>query len=125
MLSDSDLICFAATKDSAAAKVFYGDVLGLTLKEDGPFALVFDANGTMLRLQKVQEHRPPPFTVIGWRVNDIGAIAAALTAKGVPFQFHPGMNQDKDGVWTSPDGAKIAWFKDPDGNTLSLTQWPN
>ncbi len=124
MLGKSDLICFAATRDAAAAKIFYADVLGLTLVEDGPFALVFDAHGTMLRVQKVQEHEPPPFTVLGWRVDDVAAKAAALIAKGVRFQFYPGMVQDTNGVWITPDGAKVAWFKDPDGNTLSLTEWP-
>ena len=124
MLGKNDLICFAATTNAAAAKAFYSDILGLTLREDGPFALVFDANGVMLRLQKVQEHDPPPFTALGWRVSDIAATAATLIAKGVIFQFHPGMNQDKNGVWTTPDSAKVAWFNDPDGNTLSLTEWP-
>jgi catechol 2,3-dioxygenase-like lactoylglutathione lyase family enzyme len=124
MLGKSDLICFAATTDTAAALAFYTNILGLTLTEDSVFALVFDANGTMLRLQKVQEHDPPPFTALGWRVDDIAATAAALIGKGVQFQFHPGMNQDKNGVWTTPDGAKVAWFNDPDGNTLSLTEWP-
>jgi len=123
MLHDVDLICFAATRNSEAAKGFYRDVLGLRLTEDSPFALVFDANGTMLRIQKFPEHVPPKTTVLGWHVADIGAKIAALAQRGVSFEHYPGLVQDQSGIWKSPNGAQVAWFKDPDGNTLSLTQW--
>ncbi len=123
MLNDSRLICFAATRHPEAAKEFYRDVLGLPLTEDSPFALAFDANGTMLRIQKFPEHTPAKTTVLGWHVADIAAKIAALTQRGVTFEHYPGLVQDQRGIWKSPSGAQVAWFKDPDGNTLSLTQW--
>ena len=123
MLSDSKLICFAATRDAEGAKEFYQDVLGLKLTEDSPFALAFDANGTMLRLQKIADHKPPQNTVLGWHVVDISAKVEELVKRGVRFQRYSGMDQDPQGIWASPGGARVAWFNDPDGNTLSLTQW--
>jgi catechol 2,3-dioxygenase-like lactoylglutathione lyase family enzyme len=123
MLNDSKLICFAATRDAAAAKGFYEDVLGLKLTEDSPFALAFDANGTMLRIQKIADHSPAKGTVLGWHVADISAKVAELEKRGVRFERYPGMDQDQQGIWASPGGARVAWFKDPDGNSLSLTQW--
>ena len=85
--------------------------------------MVFDANGTMLRVQKVQELLPARHAVLGWDVRDIRAEIEALTKKGVRFERFDGLPQDELGIWTSPAGGKIAWFKDPDGNTLSLTQF--
>jgi catechol 2,3-dioxygenase-like lactoylglutathione lyase family enzyme len=125
MLGNSRLIGFAATKRPELAKEFYRDVLGLRLTEDGPFALVFDANGTMLRIQKVQEHVPAKNTTLGWRVDDIRARIDELGSKGVQFERYERLPQDNRGIWRTPDGAEVAWFKDPDGNTLSLTQWPS
>lgn len=122
MLAQSDLVAFIATTDVARARDFYRETLGLTLVADTPFAQVFDANGTMLRVTPVPSWSPPPFTLLGWRVADIGSAARGLAAKGVAFQRYPGMQQDEDGVWSTPDGSKVAWFKDSDGNTLSLTQ---
>ena len=92
------------------------------MSEDG-FAIVFDANGVMLRVQKVQSHTPPPYTVLGWEVADVHAAVEALSGRGVTVERYEGMGQDESGVWTSPAGAHIAWFRDPDGNTLSLTQF--
>jgi len=123
MLSKSKVISFVATQDAAKARAFYEQSLGLKFIEDGPFALEFDANGTMLRIQKVQEHSPAMHTVLGWQVADIRAEIAALSQKGVVFERYAFLPQDDRGVWTAPSGAKIAWFKDPDGNTLSLTQF--
>jgi catechol 2,3-dioxygenase-like lactoylglutathione lyase family enzyme len=123
MLSDSRLICFAATRNSEAAKEFYRDTLGLRLTEDSPFALVFDVNGTMLRVQKFPEHAPPKTTVLGWHVQNIAATITELAERGVRFERYPTLSQDERGIWKSPSGAEVAWFKDPDGNTLSLTQW--
>jgi hypothetical protein len=91
---------------------------------DEPFALVFDAHGTMLRISKLPDHVPPPFTVLGWSVPDISADVSSLTANGVTFQFYSDLKQDKKGICTFADGTRVAWFKDPDGNTLSLTQFP-
>jgi predicted enzyme related to lactoylglutathione lyase len=123
MLKTSKAICFVATQHPARARKFYEETLGLTLVEDGPFALVFDANGTMLRVQKVEKVVPATHTVLGWDVPDIRAKIKELSKRGVRFERFEGMEQDESGVWTSPAGGKIAWFKDPDGNTLSLTQF--
>ena len=123
-LHDAHICAFTATTDAARARAFYEGVLGLHLVEDGPYALVFDHNGTMLRVQKVQAHTPPPFTALGWNVADIGAEVAALTGRGVRFERYGFLPQDEHGIWTTPDGARIAWFLDPDGNTLSLAQHP-
>jgi catechol 2,3-dioxygenase-like lactoylglutathione lyase family enzyme len=124
MLGNSQLIGFAATRHSELATAFYRDVLGLRLIEDSPFAIVFDANGTMLRIQKVQEHVPAKHTTLGWRVDDIRSKIDELSRKGVRFERYDRLPQDERAIWRTPDGAEVAWFKDPDGNTLSLTQWP-
>ena len=123
MLSTAKLVCFAATKNEEAARRFYSEVLGLSLVEDSPFALVFDANGTMLRIQKVQEHTPAKHTTLGWDVEDIRAEIGALLQRGVSFERFTGLPQDELSIWTAPSGALIAWFLDPDGNALSLTQF--
>lgn len=123
MLGDYEVMAFVATTQPERAKAFYGEVLGLKLQEDSPFALVFQAGGTMLRIQKVRELSPTPFTALGWKVPDITAAVAKLSKKGVTFERYKGMPQDDAGIWTTPDGSKVCWFKDPDGNTLSLTQF--
>jgi catechol 2,3-dioxygenase-like lactoylglutathione lyase family enzyme len=123
MLGNFDVIAFVATKRPERAKAFYRDVLGLRLLEDAPFALVFDAHGTMVRISKVNELTPATYTVLGWKVPDIRAAIDGLSSRGVAFERYQGMPQDERGIWTSPDGHQIAWFKDPDGNTLSLTQF--
>jgi catechol 2,3-dioxygenase-like lactoylglutathione lyase family enzyme len=123
MLTESDLIAFVSTTDLARARIFYADVLGLRFVEESPYACVFDANGTMLRITAVAELAPPPQTVLGWRVTDIAATISALTARGVAFTRYDGMDQDDAGIWTTPAGDKVAWFADPDQNTLSLTQF--
>ena len=124
MLSGAEIVCFAATKNPESAKGFYGSVLGLRLIEDSPFALVFDANGTMLRIQKVHEHTPAKHTTLGWSVISIHSEIEQLTRKGVRFERYERLQQDQLGVWQSPSGALVAWFLDPDGNGLSLTQFP-
>jgi predicted enzyme related to lactoylglutathione lyase len=125
ILSGSELIAFAPTIDPIKARAFYEGMLGLRLEADEtPFALVFDANGTTLRVTIVPEHRPDPFTVLGWSVKDIEAAVTQLMSRGVVFQRYPGMNDaDPNAIWNAPSGARIAWFKDPDGNVLSLTQF--
>ena len=117
------LIAFVATQDPGRAKVFYRDVLGLRLLSEDPFALVFDAAGTMLRVTTVQKAATAAYTVLGWQVEDIMQTAKNLEAAGVSLERYPGMDQDELGIWTSPGGARIAWFKDPDQNTLSITQF--
>jgi catechol 2,3-dioxygenase-like lactoylglutathione lyase family enzyme len=122
MLGNESLMAFVATTDSGRSKTFYEQVLGLRLVADEEHALVFDANGTMLRVQKVQDHVPAQHTALGWRVQDIDRAVSTLRAKQVELERYPYMQQDALGVWTAPSGAKVAWFKDPDGNLLSLTQ---
>ncbi len=123
MMGEYDLIAFVATRQPDRAKAFYGGVLGLRLITDDAFALVFDARGTMLRIAKVRELTPAPYTVLGWRVPDIRAAVEKLTNSGVTFERYQGLTQDDLGIWTTPDGHKVSWFRDPDGNTLSLTQF--
>lgn len=123
MLNQSIIITFIATKQPETAREFYQKTLGLRLLADDDFAIVFDANGIMLRVQKMSEHTPRNYTVLGWNVADIGAEINELSERGVRFERYAGLEQDESGVWTSPSGAKIAWFKDPDGNVLSLTQF--
>lgn len=121
MLSRSPIMAFLATTDADKAKRFFQDNLGLTFVTDDSFALVFDANGTTLRVAKAREFTPAPFTVLGWRVEDIAAEVRDLTDRGVAFERYPFMTDDS-GYFTFPDGARVAWFKDPDGNILSLAQ---
>ena len=123
-ISDHSIIGFVATSNPERARKFYGEILGLPLvAEQLPFALVYDAHGTMLRVTIVEEVRPAAYTVLGWRVPDIFAAAKGLSASGIQFERYPGMQQDQLGIWTSPGGSKVAWFRDPDGNTLSISQF--
>ena len=123
ILQTAPVIGFVLTSDRLRAKQFYSDVLGLRLQSEDDFAAVYEANGIMLRLTTVEGHRAGPHPVIGWSVPDIRASAEALAAQGVRFEIYPGFGQDEWGIWTSPDGAvRVNWFKDPDGNVLSLTQ---
>jgi catechol 2,3-dioxygenase-like lactoylglutathione lyase family enzyme len=124
MLATAKLMAFVATSDGVRARAFYEGILGLPVISDDDFALALDAGGTMLRVQKVERTAPPPFTVLGWQVVDIAAVVNDLAKRGVTFEIYSGMGQAADGIWRSPTGARVAWFKDPDGNTLSLTQMP-
>jgi len=122
MLGTSEIVAFAATTDLDRARSFYQGALGLRLIEQNQFACVFDAHGTMLRVTAVHEVAQPGYTVLGWRVDDIAHVVGELRAVGVAFTRYDSMSQDEDGIWTSPGGEKVAWFTDPDGNNLSLTQ---
>jgi catechol 2,3-dioxygenase-like lactoylglutathione lyase family enzyme len=122
MLESSDLVAFVAATDLERARAFYEQALGLRVLEHNDFALVLDANGTMLRVTAVEQVAHAGYTVLGWRVRDVAASMRALAAHGVTFLRYEGMSQDDDGIWTTPSGEKVAWFTDPDGNTLSLTQ---
>ncbi len=123
MLGTSEVIAFAAATNLDRAREFYQGTLGLALVEQNPFACVFDVRGTMLRVTAVGEVATPGYTVLGWRVDDIDEAVAGLSAKGVAFARYAGMEQAGNGVWTTPSGDRIAWFTDPDGNTLSLTEF--
>jgi catechol 2,3-dioxygenase-like lactoylglutathione lyase family enzyme len=122
MIAQNPLIAFIPTKDAARARVFYEEQLGLRFVSDDSFAVVMDANGTMVRIARVGEFTPAPFTILGWQVDDIHKTVAEMTNKGLQFTRYSFLEQSKDGVWTSPDGPKVAWFVDPDGNTLSFSQ---
>jgi catechol 2,3-dioxygenase-like lactoylglutathione lyase family enzyme len=121
-LGKAKIVCFGATASAAKAKAFYSDTLGLPLVEESAFALVFNANGTTLRIQKVERVSVAGYTALGWEIDDIDAAVAALARKGIRFERYEGLGQDAAGIWTSPSGARVAWFKDPDGSTLSLTE---
>ena len=122
MLGDCELVAFVGATDRQRAKAFYQDALGLRLIEDTPFALVFDSRGTTLRVAIAPTVTPAPGTVLGWSVPDISVVLAGLAAAGIPVEIFDGMRQDQRGVWTTPTGEQVAWFRDPDGNVLSLTQ---
>jgi catechol 2,3-dioxygenase-like lactoylglutathione lyase family enzyme len=122
-LGGQRLVAFVATSDPEAAKTFYRDTLGLRLvAEQLPFALVFDSNGVTIRVTIMQGFNPAGYTVLGWDVPDIFTAVKTLENAGVHFERYQGMAQDEMGIWTAPGGAKVAWFKDPDGNTLSVSQ---
>jgi len=116
-------ISFIATKQPDKAKAFYSDIMGLVVVEESPFALVFADGDMTLRAQIVQELSPAPHTVHGWQVSDIQQHINTLTAKGVACLTFDQLDQDAEGIWTTPDGHKVAWFKDPCGNILSLTEF--
>lgn len=122
MLGSQKIIGFIPTRDAKRAKQFYQNALGLRLVSEDQFAVVFDANGNMLRVTPVPEFKPDPFTILGWEVTEIEKTVSALQQKGVAFEQYGFLKQDELGVWTSPSGAKVAWFKDPDGNLLSVSQ---
>ena len=115
---------FIITRDRAKAKAFYTEILGFKFVSEDNFAAVFDLNGTMLRMSTLKDFKPQMHTVLGWDVPDIVAAVTALKAKGVTFNIYEGLDQDKLGIWSPPgSGTKVAWFLDPDGNNLSLTQF--
>ena len=119
----AEVMTFIVTGDRARAKRFYGETLGFKQISEDDFAVVFDLNGTMLRISTVSDHKPPAHTVLGWRVPDIEIAVRSLRAKGVTFTIYPGFGQDELGIWTAPgSNNKVAWFPDPDGNNLSLAQ---
>jgi catechol 2,3-dioxygenase-like lactoylglutathione lyase family enzyme len=121
MLGSTNIMAFVPTRDFAKARAFYEGVLGLAFVKDDGFALVFDANGIMIRVAKA-EFTPAPFTILGWQVSGIEKVAAGLRSKGVQFERYGFLKQDELGIWTAPSGDKVAWFKDPDGNVLSVSE---
>lgn len=124
MLDAFNLIAFSATENAIRARYFYLEVLGLTLVSEDEFAIEFSVRGIQLRLQKVERVNPQPYTLLGWSVTEIDQLVRDLKGRGVLFERFDFLDQDQEGIWTAPHGAKIAWFKDPDGNLLSLTEPP-
>jgi predicted enzyme related to lactoylglutathione lyase len=122
MLNSGPLVAFVGVSDLDQARQFYSDALGLDLRDEAPFALVANIQGTTLRITRVDEPAGVTYTVLGWEVSDIDATIDALASRGVAFTRYDGMDQDQRGIWTAPGGARVAWFIDPDGNNLSLTQ---
>jgi catechol 2,3-dioxygenase-like lactoylglutathione lyase family enzyme len=122
MLGSCDLVGFVPVKDLSRAKAFYGGVLGLEQLDESPIAVLFNANGTPLRATLVEILTPAPFTILGWSVPAIEDAVRHLGSRGVSFERFSGMEQDDLGIWTTPGADRVAWFKDPDGNVLSLTQ---
>lgn len=124
MLGNQNLVAFVPVTNADKARAFYRDTLGLRLLAEDNFALLFDVEGVHLRVTLVGKFRPQPFTVLGWAVSDAAGFARRLATASVKGERFPGLEQDDLGLWTAPGGAKILWFKDPDGNILSLSQLP-
>ena len=122
MLGSRNIIAFVPIRDSQKSRTFYEGILGLRFVQDDGFALVLDANGIMVRAVKMKDFTPAQFTVLGWEVSDIENVVRDLGKKGVHFEIFGFFKQDDLGIWTTPTGDKVAWFKDPDGNTLSVSQ---
>ncbi|MBP1162280.1 VOC family protein [Rhodococcus sp. PvR099] len=119
------LVAFAPSTDLDVSAMFYVDTLGLTLTERTPFALVVDGgNGVELRITLVQSKADTGYTVLGWQMDDLDAAVEELRSKGVEFSRYPGLDKDEHDAWTGPDGTRIAWFRDPHANVLSLHQVP-
>lgn len=122
MLGSTNIVAFVPIKDAHKARAFYEGVLGLRFVKDDGFALVLEANGIMVRAAKMKEFTPAQFTILGWQVTDIENLVRALVKKGVKFEIFGFFKQDPLGIWTAPTGDRVAWFKDPDGNILSVSQ---
>jgi catechol 2,3-dioxygenase-like lactoylglutathione lyase family enzyme len=134
MLGSAKVVTFIPTLDFEKSRPFYEETLGLRFLNDDGFALVFAMGeqetagaestgpGTVLRLVKVGTLLPHPFTVLGWNVSNLDQTVTKLAERAVTFERYPWMSQDGMGVWTAPGGARVAWFKDPDGNLLSVSQ---
>ncbi|HLJ78881.1 MAG TPA: VOC family protein [Acidobacteriaceae bacterium] len=124
MLGDQKLVAFVPVRNADTARAFYRDKLGLHLLYEDGFALAFEVAGIMLRATLIRDFQPQKFTVLGWQVPNADAFARQMIAAGIQMERYPGLQQDELGVWTAPGGAKIAWFLDPDGNILSISQHP-
>ncbi len=122
MLGAINIVAFVPTKDAEKARAFYEGVLGLKFIKDDGFAMVLDANGIMIRVAKMKDFTPAQFTILGWQVTGIEKIVAGLQEKGVHFEVFGFFKQDALGIWTAPTGDKVAWFKDTDGNVLSVSE---
>jgi catechol 2,3-dioxygenase-like lactoylglutathione lyase family enzyme len=122
MLASNRMVGFVPTKDSKKARAFYEGKLGFQFVSDDAFALVMKAGETTIRVAKAQNFMPAQYTVLGWAVDDIEKVVAWLKKQGVGFEKYPFIQDQELGIWTAPTGDKVAWFKDPDGNVLSVSQ---
>ncbi len=122
MLAAGKMIGFVPTKDAPKARTFYEGKLGFQFVSDDPFALVVRAGESTIRIAKAQDFTPAPYTVLGWEVKDIEAVVRWLQKQGVACEKYPFVEDRELGIWTAPSGDKVAWFKDPDGNVLSVSQ---
>jgi catechol 2,3-dioxygenase-like lactoylglutathione lyase family enzyme len=122
MLAANKVIGFVPTQDSAKAREFYEGKLGFQFVSDDPFALVMRSGETMIRVSKAKDFTPAPYTILGWEVKDIEAVVRWLTSRGVVFEKYPFVQDQELGIWNAPSGDRVAWFKDPDGNVLSVSQ---
>jgi len=123
MLNQAKLSAFLPTTDAGRSRNFFEHGLGLRFLQDDGFALLFDANGTSLRISRVPPgFVPAPFTVLGWEVIDMDATLKGLAKSGIEPLRYPFLTQDGRGVCTFETGDQVAWFHDPDGNTLSIAQ---
>jgi catechol 2,3-dioxygenase-like lactoylglutathione lyase family enzyme len=122
MLTSSKMIGFVPTTDSKRARDFYEGNLGFQFVSDDQFALVMQAGDNMVRIAKAGKFSPAPYTVLGWEVTKIEDEVRALVARGVVFEKYPFVEDKETGIWITPSGDKVAWFKDPDGNVLSLSE---
>ena len=123
MIRSAKLVAFAATTDASRAAAFYTTVLGLKFRYEDDFALSLDSDGVELRLQKVERFAPQPFTTLGWQVATITDVVERLLQHGVVPERYQWLDQDEMGVWQAPSGARVVWFRDPDGNLLSVAQY--
>ena len=124
VLTNAKLMAFVPTRDPVTARAFYERVLGLKFMDEDGFAITVEANGIRVRLVRIENHKPAEFTILGWEVADIEKAVSDLEERGVVFAQFGMPNQDARGIWNAPGGARVAWFHDPDGNTLSVTQFP-
>jgi len=122
MLGSTKIVAFVPTRDAKKARSFYEGLLGLRFVSEDRFAVVLDANGISVRVSNVPEFKPHQFTILGWEVSEIEKVVSGLGERGVHFEKYGFEGQDQQGVWTAPTGDKVAWFKDPDGNILSVSQ---
>jgi catechol-2,3-dioxygenase len=122
VLEFAEVVAFVASTDLERSRGFYQGVLGLRVARQGRFAYELRAGGTSVRLTLVEQHEPSRSTVLGWVVPDIASTLDSLAAVGVRAERYSELEQDESGIWRALDGSQVAWFIDPDGNVLSLTQ---
>jgi catechol 2,3-dioxygenase-like lactoylglutathione lyase family enzyme len=115
-------VAFVGTRDLDRAEAFYVGLLGLRRMMRDDFAVVAIGDDVRMRITHVPDFKPQPFTVLGWQVQGLDDVMARLVEAGIQFRRFPGMEQDAAGVWRTPGGGRVAWFEDPDGNVLSLSE---